>query len=291
MKRSFGENLGHAIIAAVLFIMALVCLYPFWHVFMYSLSDSQAAMGGGFFFFPRGFSVTQYKVLLRTSNMFRSFMVSLIRVLIGVPFNIIMTATLAYPIANRKLPCRGVISMLVFFTMIFSGGLIPSFLINRMLGLYNNPLVYLLPGAISAYNMMVMKSYFISLPDELSESAQLDGANVLTILIKIIIPVSIPVIAALAMFYGVGHWNSWFDGVIYIDSKKWQLFQVFLRGMMMESSYQNLAGISDISDLSSLTEESVKMAAISMSLVPILIAYPFIQRYYIKGLMIGAVKG
>lgn len=291
MKRSFGENLGHAIIAAVLFIMALVCLYPFWHVFMYSLSDSQAAMGGGFFFFPRGFSVTQYKVLLRTSNMFRSFMVSLIRVLIGVPFNIIMTATLAYPIANRKLPCRGVISMLVFFTMIFSGGLIPSFLINRMLGLYNNPLVYLLPGAISAYNMMVMKSYFISLPDELSESAQLDGANVLTILIRIIIPVSIPVIAALAMFYGVGHWNSWFDGVIYIDSKKWQLFQVFLRGMMMESSYQNLAGISDISDLSSLTEESVKMAAISMSLVPILIAYPFIQRYYIKGLMIGAVKG
>ena len=236
-------------------------------------------------------SIDQYKVLMRTGNMFRSFMVSLVRVLIGVPFNIIMTASIAYPLANRKLPCRGALSMLVFFTMIFSGGLIPSFLINRMLGLYDNPLVYILPGAISAYNMMVMKSYFISLPDELSESAQLDGANVLTILVRIIIPVSIPVIAALAMFYGVGHWNSWFDGVIYIDSKKWQLFQVFLRGMMMESSYQNLAGISDISDLSSLTEESVKMAAISLSLVPILIAYPFIQRYYIKGLMIGAVKG
>ena len=274
-----------------MFLMALMCLYPFWHVFMYSLSDSQQAMGGGFFLLPRGFSVIQYSVLLRTNNMFRSFTVSVVRVLVGVPFNIFMTAMLAFPLSNRKLAGRGAISMFVFFTMIFSGGLIPSFIINKALGLYDNPFVYILPGAISAYNMMVMKSYFVSLPEELSESAQLDGASVFTILLRIVLPVSIPVIAALSMFYGVGHWNSWFDGVIYIDSKKWQLFQVFLRGMMMESSYQNLAGISDISDLGSLTEESVKMAAISLSLVPVLIAYPFIQRYYIKGLMIGAVKG
>ena len=274
-----------------MFLMALMCLYPFWHVFMYSLSDSQQAMGGGFFLLPRGFSVIQYSVLLRTNNMFRSFTVSVVRVLVGVPFNIFMTAMLAFPLSNRKLAGRGAISMFVFFAMIFSGGLIPSFIINKALGLYDNPFVYILPGAISAYNMMVMKSYFVSLPEELSESAQLDGASVFTILLRIVLPVSIPVIAALSMFYGVGHWNSWFDGVIYIDSKKWQLFQVFLRGMMMESSYQNLAGISDISDLGSLTEESVKMAAISLSLVPVLIAYPFIQRYYIKGLMIGAVKG
>lgn len=291
IKRSTGENTGHAIIVVLLSLFALSTVYPLWHVLMYSISDSKAAISGGIFLWPRGLSLVQYDVLFRGNNMLQSFINSCLRVLIGVPFNIIMTASLAYPLSHKPLVGRGAFSMFVFFTMLFSGGMIPSFLLIRDLGLYDNPLVYILPGAISAYNMFVMKSYFSSLPAELEESAQLDGAGVITTLFKIILPVSLPVIAALAMFYGVGHWNSWFDGIIYINTRKYQLFQVYLRSMMTDNAKNSLAGIDNISDAVTLTEESVKMAAISLSIIPVLICYPFIQKYYIKGLTIGAVKG
>lgn len=291
MKRPLGEKIGHAIIVVIMMLYALSTLYPLWHVFMYSISDSKQAIGESIFLWPRGFSVQQYIVLLKTPNMFRSFCNSVLRVAIGVPFNIILTAMLAFPLAKRNLVGGKLMSGLVFFTMLFTGGLIPTFLTIKDLGLYNSPLVYILPTAISAYNMFVMRNYFVALPDELEESASLDGAGPVTILFRILLPCCIPVIAALAMFYGIAHWNSWFDGMIYIDSRKYQLFQVFLRGMMTEGAFQNLAGSEGLANVGTLTEESVKMAAISLSVIPVLIAYPFIQRYYIKGLMVGSVKG
>lgn len=293
IKRSLGERTGHAIIVAIMFIWALLTLYPFWHVFMYSLSDGKKAMAGGLFLWPRGFSVAQYAAILESSNMLRSFMNSVVRVAVGVPFNIIMSAMLAYPLANKKLAGRGVITMVIFFTMLFGGGMVPTFLLLRDLGLYDNFLVYWLPGAISAYNMFVMRSYFQALPDELEESAFLDGARPTTVLFRIILPCSIPSIAALSMFYGVGHWNSWYDGVIYTVSRDLELFQVLLRNMMMESVTASSSNVSanQMADMGSMTPESLKMAAITLSMIPVLIAYPFIQRYYIKGLMVGAVKG
>ncbi len=291
MKRPMGERIGNVVITILMGVWAILCLYPMWHVFMYSISDSKAAIGESIFLWPRGISFRQYSMLLKTPNMLRSFINSVLRVVIGVPYNIIMTAVLAYPLSNKKLVGRNVLSGLVFFTMLFGGGLIPTFLTYKSLGLYNNPLVYILPTTMSAYNMFVMRNYFISLPTELEESAGIDGANAATILFKILLPCCIPVIAALSMFYGIDHWNSWFDGMIYIDDRKYQLFQVFLRGMMTEGAFQNMAGSESMADIGTVTEQSIKMAAISLSIIPVLILYPFVQRYYIKGLMVGSVKG
>lgn len=285
-----GENVGHAIIVALLTLFAISTLYPMWHVFMYSISDSKQAISGGIFLWPRGFSLEGFRALIKTPNMIRAFFNSVLRVVVGVPFNIVMTAMLAYPLSRRNLVGKSALNTLIFFTMLFGGGMIPSFLLIKDLGLYNNPLVYILPGAISAYNMFVMKNYIISLPDELEESASLDGAGPGVILFKILLPCCVPVIAALAMFYGIGHWNSWFDGVIYIDSRKYQLFQVVLRSMLTEGSIQNLNS-SSLMDAATLTTESLKMTAISLTIIPVLLVYPFIQRYYIKGLMVGSVKG
>lgn len=285
-----GENVGHAIIVALLTLFAISTLYPMWHVFMYAISDSKQAISGGIFLWPRGFSLEGFRALIKTPNMIRAFFNSVLRVVVGVPFNIVMTAMLAYPLSRRNLVGKSALNALIFFTMLFGGGMIPSFLLIKDLGLYNNPLVYILPGAISAYNMFVMKNYIISLPDELEESASLDGAGPGVILFKILLPCCVPVIAALAMFYGIGHWNSWFDGVIYIDSRKYQLFQVVLRSMLTEGSIQNLNS-SSLMDAATLTTESLKMTAISLTIIPVLLVYPFIQRYYIKGLMVGSVKG
>jgi len=285
-----GENVGHAIIVVLLTLFAISTLYPMWHVFMYAISDSKQAISGGIFLWPRGFSLEGFRALIKTPNMIRAFFNSVLRVVVGVPFNIVMTAMLAYPLSRRNLVGKSVLNTLIFFTMLFGGGMIPSFLLIKDLGLYNNPLVYILPGAISAYNMFVMKNYIISLPDELEESASLDGAGPGVILFKILLPCCVPVIAALAMFYGIGHWNSWFDGIIYIDSRKYQLFQVVLRSMLTEGSIQNLNS-SSLMDAATLTTESLKMTAISLTIIPVLLVYPFIQRYYIKGLMVGSVKG
>lgn len=291
MRRNIPEEIGHVLIVVALFLASIATLYPFWHVLMYSISDGKEAMNGGIFLVPRGFSLAQYSVLIRSSNMFTSFRNSVLLVLIGVPFNLVMTASLAFPLANKKLIGRGVISIFVFLTMLFSGGLIPSFLVNRMLGLYDNPLVLILPSAISAYNMFVMRSFFVGLPVEMEESALLDGAGPTRVLFSIVLPLSKPVLAALAMFYGVGHWNNFFTSLIYIESPKYQVFQNFLRSMLLQNSYSQLTGIADFSDLSSLNSESVKMAAIVLSVIPVLLVYPFLQKYYVKGLTMGSVKG
>ena len=291
MKRSKGEQIGHGLIAGFMLLMAISTIFPFWHVFMYAISDSHQAIGGGIFLWPRGIGFTQFRLLLGSENLFTSLRNSVLRVLIGVPFNLMMTAMLAYPLSRPELIGRGFLNKFVYMTMLFSGGLIPSFLLCKSLGLYDNPLVYFLPGAISAYNMFVVKSYFVSLPKELEESAQIEGAGVLYTLVKIILPISVPVLAAIGMFSGVGLWNSWFDGMIYINSSKYQLFLVQLRSMMLDSAYQAVSGSKNFSDVGALTEESVKMAAIVLSVLPVLIAYPFVQKYYIKGLMIGSVKG
>ena len=291
MKRGVGEQVGHTTIVVVLFFASILTIYPFWHVLMYSLSDSAKAMEGGIFLWPKGFGLGQYKILLGARNAFVSLRNSLLRVCIGVPFNLIMTSSLAYALSRRDLVGRNAMNTMIFLTMLFSGGLIPSFLLMRTLGLYDNPLIYILPGAISAYNMFVMKTYFLSLPEDLEASALIEGAGPLRILLHIVLPVSIPVIAAIGMFSGVSHWNSWFDGMIYVNNQEYMLFQVFLRSMMLDSSYQALAGSGGLLDVGALTEESVKMAAITLSLVPVVIAYPFVHKYYIKGLMIGSIKG
>jgi putative aldouronate transport system permease protein len=258
---------------------------------MYSISDSKLAMSGGAFFIPKGFSLLSYTLLFQSSIMFRSFMNSVYRTGIGTLVNVIMTSAFAYPLSIRGLPGKKIFVTFVFVTMIINGGLIPTFLLIKGLGMYNTMYALILPGAISAYNMFIMRNYFLTIPAELTESAIIDGASSWKILLRIIIPISMPIIAAITMFYGVAHWNSFFDGIIYIESRDKMIFQVFLRSMINASSIDQLAGIPDYSALASTSQESIKMSAITTAVIPVLLVYPYLQKHFVKGVLVGSIKG
>ncbi len=284
---------GSLAVQLVLILFAFLTVYPFWHVIMYSISDPQRAMEGGLFLWPRGLNLTAYKVLLQGRQVTTAYANSILRTAVGTLVNIVLTASLAYPLSVRRFMGRNFLSMMIFFTMLFSGGMIPSYILVQKLGLYDSRLALILPGAISAYNLFIMKTYFQGLPESLEESALLDGATPGTILVRIILPISAPIIAALTLFYGVDHWNAFFDAILYIQSSSKQVLQVFLRSMIQAAAFDQMAGsgMQAQLDIATLTEESMKMAAITASIVPVLIVYPLLQRYYVKGIMIGAIKG
>ena len=291
MKRSKGEQIGHGLIAAFMLLMAISTIFPFWHVFMYAISDSHQAIGGGIFLWPRGIGFTQFRLLLGSENLFTSLRNSVVRVLIGVPFNLMMTAMLAYPLSRPELIGRGFLNKFVYMTMLFSGGLIPSFLLCKSLGLYDNPLVYFLPGAISAYNMFVVKSYFVSLPKELEEAAYVDGATNWKVLWKIILPISKPVLATVTLFVIVNHWNAWFDGLIYLNNPDQYPLQTYLQTQVVSANLMALESLRDIRQIGMISDRTGKAAQIFLAAVPVLMIYPFLQKYFTSGIVMGSVKG
>ncbi|MCS7460075.1 carbohydrate ABC transporter permease [Paenibacillus doosanensis] len=292
MRESLGERIWQFGLNIVMLLLSIVTLYPFWHVLMYSLSDPKLAMGGGLFLWMKGFSLSSYEMLLHSKGIFQAYGNSIFRLVIGTAINIVFTAMLAYPLSVQRFVGRNAITLLIFFTMLFSGGMIPNYLIVKELGMINSLWSLIIPGAISAWNLIIMKNYFQSLPPELEESANIDGAAPMRILFSIILPVSAPVIAAIALFYGVAHWNSYFDAILYINSDSKQVLQVFLRTMLMSSSLQQVQGTENFaSTIGLVTEESVKMATVVASVIPMLVVYPFLQKYYVKGVMIGSIKG
>jgi putative aldouronate transport system permease protein len=273
-------------------LVSIVTLYPFWHVLMYSLSDPKLAMGGGLFLWMKGFSLTSYELLLKSKGIYYAYGNSIFRLVIGTAINIVLTAMLAYPLSIRRFVGRNTITLMIFFTMLFSGGMIPTYLIVKELGLIDSIWSLIIPSALSAWNLIILKNYFQSLPAELEESANIDGASPMRILFSVILPVSGPVIAAIALFYGVAHWNSYFDAILYINSDAKQVLQVFLRTMLQSSSLQQVQGTDNFAaSIGLVTEESVKMATVVVSVIPMLIVYPFLQKYYVKGVMVGSIKG
>jgi putative aldouronate transport system permease protein len=288
VKRS---RLGAVALNGVLLLLVVLTVYPFWHVLMYSISDPMKAMGASLFFRPRGFSLVSFKLLFQSHGIFRAYGNSLFRTVVGTSINVILTASLAYPLSRKRFVGRNTITVLIFFTMLFSGGMIPTYLVVRSLGLLNSLWALIIPSAISAWNLFIMKNYFQGIPPELEESASLDGASPVRSLFSVIIPVSLPVIAAIALFYAVWHWNSFFDAVIYIYEPALKVLQVFLRDMLSWSSLDQLQGVQNFEMSLNLTEESVKMATVVLSVVPMLCLYPFLQKYYVKGIMIGSIKG
>lgn len=292
MRESLGERVGQFVLNVGMLLLSIVTLYPFWHVLMYSLSDPKLAMGGGLFFWPKGFSITSYELLLQSKGIFYAFGNSVFRLVVGTAINIVFTAILAYPLSIRRFKGRNSITLMIFFTMLFSGGMIPTYVIVKELGLIDSIWSLIIPTAISAWNLIILKNYFQSLPAELEESANIDGAAPLRILLSIILPVSGPVIAAIALFYGVAHWNSYFDAILYINSDAKQVLQVFLRTMLQSSSLQQVQGTDNFAaSIGLVTEESVKMATVVVSVIPMLIVYPLLQKYYVKGVMVGSIKG
>ena len=240
----------------------------------------------------KGFSLTSYELLLKSKGIYYAYGNSIFRLVIGTAINIVLTAMLAYPLSIRRFVGRNFITLMIFFTMLFSGGMIPTYLIVKELGLIDSIWSLIIPTALSAWNLIILKNYFQSLPAELEESANIDGATPMRILFSVILPVSGPVIAAIALFYGVAHWNSYFDAILYINSDAKQVLQVFLRTMLQSSSLQQVQGTESLaSSIGLVTEESVKMATVVVSVLPMLLVYPFLQKYYVKGVMVGSIKG
>lgn len=288
-----GELAGQIVNSVFLGLMVLITIYPFWHVVMYSLSDSHASMSGGIFLWPREFSLLSYQQLLSTRQLYICYRNSILKTLIGTGLALLLTALTAYPLSLPRFKGRGFFSLMIFFTMLFNGGMIPTYLLIRDLHLLDTFWVYVLPGAMSAYNMFILRNFFQSIPPSLEESALLDGANPFQVLFHIVLPLSGPALAALAMFYGVALWNGYMDNVLYVNDSNLQLLQNFLRQLIAAAGAKSgtVSEMADVSAASRLTEETVKMTVITVSVIPVLIVYPFLQKYYTKGVMVGSVKG
>jgi putative aldouronate transport system permease protein len=292
MKATLSERFGYGALNLFLLLLSFATLYPFWYVLMYSISDPHLAMGGGLFLLPKGFSLTSYDLLLQSYGIYNAYGNSLFRLFVGTLINVCLTAMLAYPLAIRRFVGRTPITLLIFFTMMFSGGMIPNYLLVNSLGLVDSIWALIVPQAISAWNLIIMKNYFQSLPPEFEESASIDGASPSRTLVSIILPLSMPVIAAIALFYGVHHWNAYFDAIIYINTQDKQVLQVFLRTMLQSSSLSQLSSVEGYDTTTGgVTEESVKMATVVASVLPMLFIYPFLQKYYVKGVLVGSIKG
>jgi len=276
-----------------LIIIGIVTIYPFWNIFVVSLNDATDAIRGGIYLWPRKFSFSSYMEILKNSEFTGSIKVTLARTIIGTPVSVFVTAMIAYVLSRKELFGRKWMTLAFIFTMYFGGGMVPTYMVIKNLGLLDNFWVYILPGALSVYNMILIKNYIETLPEELFESARLDGANDLTIFFKIIVPLSKPILMTVGLFVAVGQWNSWFDAFLYTSSQDLKPMQSILVEIL--NQYQTGGSVSQqmsqaASGKAAVTPDSIRMAATIVSTVPIIIVYPFIQKYFVKGIMLGAVK-
>ncbi|WP_166242236.1 carbohydrate ABC transporter permease [Paenibacillus turpanensis] len=289
--RSFGGTLFDCANYIVLGIFAIVTILPFIYVVAGSFATDTELTQRSFFLFPKTFSLTGYEYIFSSNTLFRSIGVSIFITVFGTLVNLLFTVTMAYPLAKRDLMGRNTVLNLVVFSMLFSGGMIPTYLVVKSLGLLDSYMALILPGAISAFNLIIVKNFFQELPPGLEESARIDGCTEIGVLWKIVLPLSKPVLATFALFYAVGHWNNFFAALLYInDSDKWPL-QVLLRQIVLLSQ-------SNFGDASQLDptyvqppEQTIKMAVIVVGTLPILLVYPFLQKHFAKGVLIGSIKG
>lgn len=291
IKTSVGEKVFTVFNYVFFTVLCLIMLYPFWHVIMLSFSSLEASLKGGMFLYPKGFNLDTYQSVFKNPMIYTGFATTILVTVVGTVVGTLLTAMTAYPLSKSRLRGGKVMMVLVLFTMIFAAGMIPSFLLIQTLGLMDNRLALILPGLVSAYNCIIMKSFFLSIPESLEESARIDGANDLRIFFSIILPLSKATIATIALFTAVGYWNDYFSTVLYIRSTdKWAL-QAVLRNMLTNTQQaMQQAGVNVLAQTNT-NAETIKAGTIVISTIPILIVYPFVQKYFVKGVMIGGVKG
>ncbi|AIQ57801.1 carbohydrate ABC transporter permease [Paenibacillus borealis] len=289
-KRTKGDMLLDIFVYLFLITLGVMMLLPLVNVLSKSVSEEWAITSGKVGILPVGFQLDTLRQVISSSMFIRAFGVSVVVTVAGTLISILMTALTAYPLSKRNLPGISFFMVLFIFTMLFSGGLIPNYLLMRQLHLINNLWVLILPGMISVFNMLVIKSYYESLPEALEESARIDGAKTYTILFRIILPLSMPVIATIALFYAVGYWNDYFGPMIYINDTALKTLQLYLQDVVMDASAANAVNKS-VDDLMNMSPEGIRAATVVASTVPILFVYPFLQKYFIKGVLIGSVKG
>ncbi|CAN7756862.1 carbohydrate ABC transporter permease [Paenibacillus sp. LjRoot56] len=273
--------------------ISLMTLFPFWYEIVASFSSSRAINSGEVFLWPIEFNIVAYERLFDDGQLFVAMRNTVVVTLVGTVLNMIMTILAAYPLSRRRLLGRNALLMMITITMIFVAGIIPNFILIKMLGLMNSYWAVWLPGLISTYNMFVMKTFMEGLPEEIEESAAMDGAGDWRILIQIFIPLCKPILAALSLFYAVNWWNSYFNVMLYITKSTKLTVMVKLYQMVnkVDENLLNNIGGNDAVERVLLTPEAIKAAAVVIAVLPILCVYPFLQKYFVKGVLIGSVKG
>jgi putative aldouronate transport system permease protein len=287
---SYGDIVFEFFVLLVVTLLGIACLYPILYVFSVSISDPRAAMAGRVKVLPVGFSLDAYKRVLETPLIWTYYYNTVWYTVVGTALNLVATVLLAYPLSKRSFVLKGPISFIVVFTMFFGGGLIPTFLLVNSLGLYGTRWVMPLIGLVNTFNMIIARTFFQSLPEELFECARIEGASEFRILVKIVLPLSTAIIAVLALYYGVGHWNTYFAALIYLPNVELQPIQVLLRRVVLQNSME-VFNPGALARSTGTVSMQVKYAVIFFAMFPVLCLYPFLQKYFVKGVMIGALKG
>jgi putative aldouronate transport system permease protein len=275
----------------IMIFLVFLTLYPFYYVIVGSLSKDNVGVQEVYFLYPKGFSLSSYNMVFSTPSIPRAYGNTLFVTIIGTLFSLLFTILTAYPLSKTRLLGRRPVTMLMYFTMLFGGGLVPTYLVIRNIGLIDSLWALIWPKVISVYNMLLLINFFKSIPASLEESAYMDGADDFSILFRIILPLSLPIIATLTLFYAVGYWNSWFDAVMYLNRPKNFPLQRILREIVQSVDLSFVAGGGADFSMTDTTIQSVRLATIVAAILPIMAVYPFLQKYFVKGIMIGAIKG
>lgn len=292
-NRSAASKAMSAVLYVILTIFAFLCIYPFYYIIIYSISDANQA-ASGLFLLPKGFSLETYKGLFLLNDIPQTLLISVSRSILGAIIAIVGSSFFAYLVTNQKMIGRRFVYRFVVLTMYLNAGLIPWYMTMKAYGLQNNFLLYILPGLVTAYYVILIKTYIESLPRELEESALIDGAGIFTRYLRIVMPLSKPIIATIAVYAVVGQWNAWTDNYFLISDARLQTLQMILYNYLNQANrFQQMSSSAmDASAAASMiTPTSVKMCVTVVVVIPIMCVYPFLQRYFVKGIMMGAVKG
>lgn len=290
--KSLSAKTFNVINGILMAVVIIITLYPLVYVLALSLSSSEYVQAGMVSIVPRGFNIEAYKQVFADNHFWKSYGNTIVYTVLGTALNLAFTSTMAFALSRRDLIGRKPLNMLVVFTMFFSGGLIPNFLLVKNLHIYNTIWAVLLPGAINTYNMIIVRTFMQQLPEEILESGRIDGANDLQLFSKIVLPLSKPSLATIGLYYAVDHWNAYFYPMLYLKDKSKYPLQVLLKEMIVDEDLSSLSqGAAEIVGNMQPTSDMLMGASIIIALIPILCVYPFVQKYFVQGVMIGSVKG
>jgi putative aldouronate transport system permease protein len=292
-KRKNKINAYDIVINLILILVAMICLLPFIHVLAVSLSNSVEVMKGAVLFWPKEFTLISYVYIIRRVTFWKTFGVSVKRVILGVSLNFIIAILTAFPISRSKdqFKYRSFFTWYLFITMIFNGGMIPNYMVIKETRLINSIFALVIPTSVRVFGILVLYNFFKNVPSEIDDAADLDGASPWTLLFRIYLPISLPALATIVLFFTVYHWNSWFDGILYMNRIEKMPLQSYLQTILIKEDISQLEDITDYKIIMETNNQTLKSAQIVVACIPVMALYPFLQKYFIKGIMLGSVKG
>ena len=292
MRLSREDWIFDIIVNTLGLVIVVMMLYPLIFVLSASFSDPDLVLRGNVVLLPKGLTLVPYEMVFANAKIWQGYRNTIFYTVVGTFINLFMTVLAAYPLSRKDMPYRRILTLVIVFTMYFNGGLIPTYLLVRSLGMYNTVWALMIPAAVSTYNLIVARTFFErNIPEELYDSAKLDGASNIRMLISIVLPLSSAILAVLVLYYGVGHWNSYFSALVYLRNERLFPLQIVLRDILILGNTEQL-GSNDVGMGDKIKmAEAIKYSVIVVSSVPVLLLYPFLQKYFVKGVMIGAIKG